>query len=162
VPFLSAMSMLGAGDGERRSYLEIADALRAHGAAPRRDLAELWRRMVFNILVSNTDDHLRNHGLLHEYGEGWRLSPAYDLNPTPTDERPRVLTTHIDEHDGTASLDLALATAVYYGLGMSEARRIAGEVGAAVEAWREVAAGMGATPRQADRMESAFVHEGLR
>ena len=161
VPFLSAMSMLGAGDGERRSYLEIADALRAHGAAPRKDLAELWRRMVFNILISNTDDHLRNHGLLHEYGEGWRLSPAYDLNPTPTDERPRVLTTHIDEHDGTASLDLALSTAVYYGLGVREARRIAGEVGAAVEAWREVAAGMGATPGEADRMESAFVHEDL-
>ena len=161
VPFLSAMSMLGAGDNERRSYLEIADVLRAHGAAPRKDLGELWRRVVFNVLVSNTDDHLRNHGFLFEGGGGWRLSPAYDLNPTPTDERPRVLTTHIDEHDGTASLELALGTAGYYGLGVRDAEWIAGEVGSAVAGWREVAMRMGATRKEADRMESAFAHEDL-
>ena len=161
VPFLSAMSMLGAADNERRSYLEIADALRSHGAAPRKDLAELWRRVVFSVLVSNTDDHLRNHGFLYERGQGWRLSPAFDLNPTPTDERARVLATNIDEHDGTASLDLALATAGYYGLGPREARDIAGEVGRAVGAWREAAAEMGATRRESDRMESAFSHADL-
>ena len=152
---------LGAADDERRSYLEIADALRSHGAAPRKDLEELWRRVVFSVLVSNTDDHLRNHGFLHERGLGWRLSPAFDLNPTPTDERARVLATNIDEHDGTASLELALATAGYYGIGPRGARRIAGEVGAAVGDWREVARGMGATRREADRMESAFAHEDL-
>lgn len=161
VPFLSAMSMLGAADNERRSYLEIADALRSHGATPREDLEELWRRVVFSVLVSNTDDHLRNHGFLYERGLGWRLSPAFDLNPTPTDERARVLATIIDEHDGTASLDLALATAGYYGLGAGEARRIAGEVGGAVGGWREVAAEMGASRRESDRMESAFLHEDL-
>ena len=161
VPFLSAMSMLGAGDDERRSYLEIADVRRAHGAAPRKDLGELWRRVVFNVLVSNTDDHLRNHGFLLEGGGGWRLSPAYDLNPTPTNERPRVLTTHIDEHDGTASLELALGTAGYHGLGVRDAERIAGEVGSAVAVWREVAMRMGATRKEADRMESAFAHEDL-
>lgn len=161
VPFLSAMSMLGAADNERRSYLEIADALRAHGAAPRKDLQELWRRVVFSVLVSNTDDHLRNHGFLYARGRGWRLSPAFDLNPTPTDERARVLATNIDEHDGAASLDLALATAAYYGLGSRDAREIAGEVGAAVGGWRAVAAEMGATRREADRMESAFSHEDL-
>ena len=153
--------MLGAGDDERRSYLEIADVLRAHGAAPRKDLGELWRRVVFNVLVSNTDDHLRNHGFLLEGGGGWRLSPAYDLNPTPTDERPRVLTTHIDEHDDTASLELALGTAGYHGLGVRDAERIAGEVGSAVAVWREVAMRMGATRKEADRMESAFAHEDL-
>ena len=156
VPYLSAMSMLGAADNERRSYLEIVDALRSHGAAPRSDLTELWRRVVFNVLVSNTDDHLRNHGFLHERGRGWRLSPAFDLNPTPTDERARVLATNIDEHDGTASLELALETAGYYGLGLREARRIAREVAGAVGAWREVAVGMGASRRESDRMESAF------
>ncbi len=161
VPFLSAMSMLGSADNERRSYLEIADALRSHGAAPRRDLGELWRRVVFSVLVSNTDDHLRNHGFLFERGMGWHLSPAFDLNPTPTDERARVLSTDIDEFDGTASLDVALATAGYYGLGQREAGRIAGEVGAAVKGWREVAAEMGATRRESDRMESAFSHEDL-
>ncbi len=161
VPFLSAMSMLGAADNERRSYLEIADAVRSHGAAPRKDLQELWKRVVFSVLVSNTDDHLRNHGFLYERDKGWRLSPAFDLNPTPTDERARVLATNIDEHDGTASLDLALGTATYYGLGPGDAGRIAGEVGRAVGGWREVAAQMGATRRETDRMESAFSHEDL-
>ena len=161
VHFLSAMSMLGAAEDERRSYLEIADAVRAHGAEPKRDLEELWRRVVFSVLVSNTDDHLRNHGFLHERGLGWRLSPAFDLNPTPTDERARVLATNIDELDGAASLDLALATAGYYAIGAPDARRIAREVGTAVEGWRETAAQMGATRREADRMESAFSHEDL-
>ena len=65
VPFLSAMSMLGAAEREAHSYLEIADALRRHGARPRRDLRQLWRRIVFNVLTSNVDDHLRNHGFLY-------------------------------------------------------------------------------------------------
>lgn len=63
IPFLSAMSMLGAGDNEQHSYLELVDALRQHGASPKKDGLELWRRVVFSILISNTDDHLRNHGL---------------------------------------------------------------------------------------------------
>ena len=161
IPFLSALGMLGAADNETRSYLELADALRAHGAAPRTDLPDLWRRVVFSVLISNTDDHLRNHGFLHGRAAGWRLSPAYDLNPTPTDERPRVLSTHIDEHDGTASLDLALATAGYYGLSARDAKRIAGQVGRAVAEWRATARQMGASRAGADRMESAFAHQDL-
>ena len=161
VPFLSAMSMLDARDNERRSYLELAEALRSHGAAARSDLAELWRRVVFSVLISNTDDHLRNHGFLYETGKGWRLSPAYDLNPVPTDVSPRVLTTYIDEFDGTASLDQALATAEYYGLGPKQARRIAGAAGKAVSEWREVAARLGGSRREIERMESAFEHEDL-
>ena len=161
MPFLSAMSMLGADDRESRSYLEIADALRRHGVAVRRDLTELWRRVVFSILISNTDDHLRNHGFLYEDGQGWRLSPAYDLNPTPADIRPRVLQTYIDEYDGAASVDRALATAGYYGLDLDDAKRIVGEVGRAVSAWRGTAAGLGASRREIMRMESAFEHEDL-
>jgi serine/threonine-protein kinase HipA len=65
IPFLSAMSMLGANDRDTRSYLEIVDALRQHGAAPKEDMEQLWRRIVFNVLISNTDDHLRNHGFLY-------------------------------------------------------------------------------------------------
>ena len=162
LPFLSAMSMLGAHDREPRSYLEIAEALRRHGAATKRGMAELWRRVAFSVLVSNTDDHLRNHGFLYEDGEGWRLSPAYDLNPTPTQIRPRVLRTYIDEHDGTASLDRALATAEYYGLDLERARRIAGEVGRAVAGWRAEALRAGASEWDVARMESAFEHEDLR
>jgi len=99
IPFLSAMSMLGSKDQETRSYLEIVDALRQHGAAPKEDMEALWRRVVFNVLISNTDDHMRNHGFLYEGQKGWRLSPAYDLNPMPVDIRPRVLSTAINEVD---------------------------------------------------------------
>ena len=83
IPFLSAMAALGALDHDTRSYMECADFLRQHGARPVRDMRALWRRIVFNVLISNIDDHLRNHGFLHEQGYGWTLSPAYDLNPVP-------------------------------------------------------------------------------
>ena len=64
--------------------------------APREDLRALWRRIVFNVLISNTDDHLRNHAFLYSGPDGWRLAPAYDLNPVPVDIKPRILTTAID------------------------------------------------------------------
>ncbi len=89
------MTMLGARDREPRSYPEIADALRRYGAAPAADLKELWRRIVFTVLISNRDDHLRNHGFLRRGAGGWRLSPAYDLNPVPADLGGRNLTTPI-------------------------------------------------------------------
>lgn len=72
----SAISMLGARDNEQHSYLEIAYALAQNGAAPEEDMVELWRRIVFNIMIANTDDHLRNHGFVYERYKGWRLSPA--------------------------------------------------------------------------------------
>lgn len=162
VPFLSAMSMLGANDNEMRSYLEIADALREHGASARADLAQLWRRVVFGVLVSNTDDHLRNHGFLHAGRGGWRLSPAYDLNPVPVDVRPRVLSTAIDVDDPTASVDLALETAGYYGLEGRAAEAVVREVGRAVAAWREEAMRLGAAPHEISRMASAFEHADLQ
>ena len=161
IPFLSAMGMLGATDREPRSYLEIAEALRRYGAAVEHDLGELWRRVVFNVLISNTDDHLRNHGFLRSDMHGWRLSPAYDLNPTPTDLRPRVLATHIDRHDGTASLALAMETARHYGLGAAKARRAAGEIAQAVAAWRAEAARLGLDRHEMERMASAFQHADL-
>jgi serine/threonine-protein kinase HipA len=162
VPFLSAMSMLGARDNETRSYLEIVDALRQYGAAPRRDMQMLWRRIVFNVLISNTDDHLRNHGFLYAGQDGWHLAPAYDLNPVPTDIKPRALATAIDLDDGTASLRLALSVAGYFELDDRAAREIAAEVGRAVSTWREEAGALGLTQAQIDRMASAFEHEDLR
>jgi serine/threonine-protein kinase HipA len=158
LPFLSAMSMLGAKDNETHSYLEIADALRRHGAVPKADLQALWRRIVFSILISNTDDHLRNHGFLYAGSDGWRLSPAYDVNPVPTDINPRILTTAINEDDGTASLDLALSVASYFELDDRDARRVAREVGRAVSKWREEAMRQGIGKREIDRMASAFEH----
>jgi len=115
IPFLSAMSMLGARDNQAHSYLELVDALRQHGAAPQEDMHALWRRIVFNILVSNTDDHLRNHGFLYHGNDGWRLCPAYDLNPVPTDIKPRVLTLAINEEDTTASLPVCFPSRRYGG-----------------------------------------------
>jgi serine/threonine-protein kinase HipA len=110
IPFLSAMSILGAADNEDHSYLEIIDALRQYGSQPEKDCAQLWRRIVFNILIANTDDHLRNHGFLYQL-RGWKLSPAYDMNPTPSDIRPRVLSLAIDEADNSGSLDVAYGMA---------------------------------------------------
>jgi serine/threonine-protein kinase HipA len=162
IPFLSAMSMLGSKDNEARSYLEIVDALRQHGAAPQADMEALWRRVVFNILISNTDDHMRNHGFLYEGPEGWRLSPAYDLNPTPADIRPRILSTAINEDDATASLPLALEVAAYFDLDAAKARAIAAEVGKVVSKWRDEAARHGLSKVEIDRMASAFEHEDLQ
>ena len=162
IPFLSAMSMLGAADDESHSYLEIVDGIRQYGSDPLEDTRELWRRIVFNVLVSNTDDHLRNHGFLYERGKGWRLSPAYDLNPVPLDVRPRILTTAITLDDGTASLELAFDVADYFGVSAAEARRIAGEVGLAVSHWRDEATRIGIERGIVDRMASAFEHDDLR
>ena len=122
----------------------------------------LWRRLVFNILISNTDDHLRNHGFLYAGQEGWRLSPAYDLNPVPTDIKPRLLSTAINEDDNTASLALAMEVAGYFELEDAKAREIAAEVGKAVSKWRDEAARHGLTKAEIDRMASAYEHEDLK
>jgi serine/threonine-protein kinase HipA len=161
IPFLSAMSMLGSKDNETRSYLEIVDALRQHGAAPKADMQALWRRLVFNILISNTDDHLRNHGFLYAGQEGWRLSPAYDLNPVPTDMKARILATAVNEDDNTASLPLALEVAGYFDLDAGKAREVAAQVGKVVAKWRDEAARHRLAKSEIDRMASAFEHEDL-
>jgi len=160
-PFLSAMSMLGAVDHETRSYLEIADAIQRYGADPSEDLHELWRRIVFSVLISNTDDHLRNHGFLYEGNRGWRLSPAYDLNPVPVQFRPRILSTLINEQSGDASLELALSVAEYFRLDQAQARQTAYEVGNAVSRWRQEATAMGIAAAEINTVASAFEHEDL-
>jgi serine/threonine-protein kinase HipA len=161
VPFLSSMSMLDARDSETRSYMEIADALRQHGASAKDDIRELWRRIVFSILISNTDDHLRNHGFLYGGPTGWRLSPAYDLNPVPIDVKPRILTTAINEDDNTASLDLAMSVASYFELDDARARADAAVVARAVSTWRDEAGRYGLTKEEMTRMASAFEHADL-
>ena len=160
-PFLSAMSMLGAADRETRSYLEIADAIQQYGASPTEDLHELWRRIVFSILISNTDDHLRNHGFLYAGNQGWRLSPAYDLNPVPMQFRPRILSTLIDEQNGDASLDLALSVAEYFRLTPIQARRIARQVAKAIAHWKQTATILDIPAREIDTVATAFEHSDL-
>lgn len=161
VPFLSAMSMLSAKDNEQHSYLELVDVLRQHGAAPQEDLEALWRRIVFNVLISNTDDHLRNHAFIYAGQNGWRLSPAYDLNPVPVDIKPRVLSTAITEDDNTASLDHALEVAGYFELSDERAREVASDVAGVVSRWRHVAEQHGLTEHEVDRMASAFEHQDM-
>ncbi len=162
IPFLSAMSMLNTVDNEDHSYLEIVDAIRQYGAKPKEDISQLWRRIVFSILISNTDDHLRNHAFLYENQHGWRLSPAYDINPVPVEISPRILSTAIDLDDRTASLALVLSVAKEFGLTNSEAVKIATEVGKAASTWRKVAVKIGIHKQEIDSMASAFEHEDLQ
>ncbi len=162
IPYLSAMSILGRRDSEPGHYLELADAIQQYGARPEEDLRALWRRIVFNVLISNTDDHLRNHGFLYQGAAGWALSPAFDLNPVPTDIKPRVLSTAITPDDPTASVELAMGVAEYFRLSPRQARDIARDVGQAVRGWRTAASACGLASSDMDRMKSAFEHQDLR
>lgn len=162
IPFLSAMSALGAKDNEMHSYLEIADAIRQMSSLPKEDLEALWRRIVFNVLISNVDDHLRNHAFLYSDPSGWRLSPAYDLNPTPIDIKPRVLSTAIDLIDPRASVDLVLDVAHYFDIDSLQAKKILKEVGLATALWRKEAAKLKIKKAEIDRMASAFEHDDLQ
>ncbi len=161
IPFLSAMAMLGARDGEGGSYPEMVDALVSQGARAKQDAHELYRRVAFNVLVSNLDDHLRNHGFLWRGRSGWTLSPAYDLNPVPTDLKARVLTTNIDPVESTCSIELLEEAAGYYALPLAGSRAILKEVAQATQAWRTVAQEVGASSAEIHRMSSAFEHDDL-
>jgi len=114
---------------------------------------------VFSIMISNTDDHLRNHGFLYERYKGWRLSPVYDINPTPLEVKPHILTTAINFDDNDASLEIALSVIQDFSLSLDAAHKIIREVREAVKQWREVATTLGLTKRECDRMSSAFCYE---
>jgi serine/threonine-protein kinase HipA len=161
IPFLSAMAMMAAKDGERGSYPEMVDALSSHGAQAKTDAHALYRRVVLNVLISNVDDHLRNHGFLRQGKAGWTLAPAYDLNPVPTDLKARVLTTNIDLDEGTCSVELLEASSEYFGLTLAKARTIIKEVAAVTSMWRNVASRVGARAAEINRMASAFEHHDL-
>jgi serine/threonine-protein kinase HipA len=118
--------------------------------------------VAFNVLVSNVDDHLRNHGFLRLDRTGWTLAPAYDLNPVPTDLKARVLTTNIDLEESTCSVDLLEASAEYFALSLTEARLILKEVAVATSSWRSVAKEVGAKTKEIHRMASAFEHQDLQ
>lgn len=157
LPFLSAMSLLNAQDREQRSYLEIAYALARYSHQPNIDLAELWRRIVFSIYIANTDDHLRNHGCLYHPKKGWQLSPVYDINPTPLDIKPRVLSTCIDFDNNNGSIDIALSTIDEFRIPLKQAKIIVQEVADAVHQWQHVARQFGLKKQELDRMASAFL-----
>ena len=125
-------------------------------------MEELWRRIIFTVLVSNTDDHLRNHGFMYERHKGWRLSPAYDINPTPIETKSRILSTAIDFDDPTASIDTALSVIDEFRIKKNRANEIIREVSAAVSQWQKIALQYGLGKREIERMASAFEHKDAK
>jgi len=154
IPFLSAMSMLGASDNDGvHSYTEIAEVLAMHGAQPDKDMEELWRRMVFGIAISNTDDHLRNHGFLYTE-TGWTLSPVYDLNPNSEKTN---FSTSIDYTGAASTIELALKTAENFRLSGKQAAQILEQVKNAVSDWEKTAMSLGIPEQEINNMRSAFL-----
>ena len=157
VHFASAMTLLGKTDGasaaEGTSYLDIAAFIKSYGAQPKRDLIELWKRIVFNMAVSNTDDHLRNHAFIFTEN-GWRLSPLYDVNPVPYGDE---LSLNVDEADNSINIDLAIETAVRFGISRTDATNDAKDILMIVkENWEKLATAYGLSRRLIEEMRPAF------
>lgn len=155
--FASAMTLTGRKDGDDAStgasYLELARVLIDHGAQTDADLRELWSRVVFNMLVSNTDDHLRNHGFILVPGKGWRLSEAYDMNPVADSHGLRL---NISEADNAQDIDLALSVAPYFRIPVKNADAIIERSQAVVRQWPKIAKSLRIPAREQQRMASAF------
>jgi serine/threonine-protein kinase HipA len=156
IHFASALNLLGYRDGDGAeagvSYLELADLLGRIGENVADDLEEMWKRIVFNICVSNTDDHLRNHGFLLGK-QGWRLSPVYDLNPQPWGDG---LALNISETDNRLDLDLAAEAAEYFRIQPKRRNELLRQVCAAVSGWERVAQTQGISQSEIERMRPAF------
>ena len=138
IGYMSALTLCQAADGEHRDYLEIAERLAVVSADPQADLAELWSRIAFGAIINNTDDHLRNHGLLRR-GRGWRLSPAFDINPDPNARTPHA-TAVAGEATGAAIMSALIATAPQFGLRPDQVRQRLAVLLTAVSRWDVVAA----------------------
>jgi serine/threonine-protein kinase HipA len=155
--FASAMTLTGHDDGDDEargvSYLEIAEVLIRHGTRPAADLFELWSRIVFNLCVSNADDHLRNHGFLLEPGRGWTLAPAYDMNPDPS---AAGLKLNISESDNAMDLNLALSVAHLFRVPPRKAERRIEEIRDVTGQWRTVARAIGLSRDEQERQAPAF------
>ncbi len=161
IPFLSGASLLGLSPGDPGAYTRLADAIRQFGQDVAGDLSELWRRLVFSLLASNHDDHLRNHAfLMHEAGR-WALSPAYDLNPVPEMDRGSVNKTPLSEDGEEPSIAGALVVAPRFGLKAPAAKKVLREVFTAVSAWRKTGRKLRLKAATLDAYASAFDHEQM-
>ena len=157
VHFASAMTLLGKTDGasaaDGSSYLDIAAFIKSDGAQPKKDLLELWKRIAFNMAVTNTDDHLRNHAFVLT-DKGWVLSPLYDVTPVPYGDE---LSLNVDEEDNSIRIKLAVQTAVRFGISALDAEAYAEDILKIVrDNWEKTAAGYGLTRRQIEEMRPAF------
>ncbi len=160
IPYLSAASLIQASRREDRAYTEVVDALRTRGSQPLEDARELWRRMVFNLLITNTDDHLHNTGFLYDGAGRWRLSPAFDVNPMPG--KLRESKTWLSEDTGPIDdISSLLAKCGYFALSREEALKTISEVLTATGPWRKVAVSceVGLKASELKTLEDAFEHE---
>lgn len=162
VGFRSAMTMCERSDGDAGSYLEIAAVIEEHSPQATEDLRQMWRRVAFNVLVTNTDDHLRNHAFLHERAGAWRLSPAFDINPDPQAGQSPRLHTAIDEYATEADLDVLMAVSPLFRFDEPSARQTLREVAQAVQGWRGAARHCGLDEAAVRQMTPAFEHARLR
>jgi serine/threonine-protein kinase HipA len=157
--YLSAASLLQASRQDDHAYTEVVDAMRSRCVDPVADARQLWRRLVFNLLITNVDDHLHNLGFLH-VGQGqWRLAPAFDLNPFP--DKDRESKTWLSEDTGPIDgIDMLLGQANYFHLTAPQAKAILGEVCRALAQWRSLAlsADIGLRPEVLDDLAPAFEH----
>ncbi len=163
IPYLSAASLLQARRDDECAYSEIAERIIATCADPKHDLAELWRRIVFNLLITNMDDHLHNHGFLHVGHGQWRLAPAFDLNPFP--DKDQELKTWLTEETGpVSSITEVVRVAAQFWLNREHALEILRQVYDAIESWRVVAltSEVGMEPHDLDDFAPAFEHEQMR
>ena len=157
IHFASAMTLLGKSDGanalDGTSYLDIASFIKSNGCNPKNDLIELWKRILFNMAVSNTDDHLRNHAFILTKN-GWALSPLYDVNPVPYGDE---LSLNVNENDNRISIDLAIDTAQQFGISTNDAEAIAATILSTVmENWEKLASKYSISRGKIEDMRPAF------
>jgi serine/threonine-protein kinase HipA len=158
--YASAATLLGAepSDAQEHSYTEIVDSIRRYSPRAREDIEELWRRLAFSVLITNVDDHLHNHGFLHEGKGQWRLSPAFDVNPFP--DRARELKTWVSEGAGpAATVDAVMSVAPYFRIERGAAKKLIQQVEQAVSQWRIVGRKLNLTSSELDLFADAFEHQ---
>lgn len=158
IPFLSASSLLGLLPGQPGAYTLLADGIRQFGDSTAADLRELWRRLIFSLLASNYDDHLRNHGFLMRSPGRWALSPAYDLNPVPEIDRTATPKTPIADDRDDVSIAAALDVAPRFGIKAEEAKAILREIFVAVSDWRKTGRSLRIKASTLDAYSTAFEH----
>ncbi|WP_316157800.1 type II toxin-antitoxin system HipA family toxin [Cupriavidus sp. BIC8F] len=163
IPYLSAGSMMQASRQEDHAYTQIADTIIANSVNPGQDLEELWRRLAFNLLITNVDDHVQNHGFLHVAHGQWRLAPAFDINPFP--DKDQELKLWLDEAYGPVdSIEAVVSVAGYFRLDAAAVQRVLGEICTAIGSWATVAisAAVGMSGHDLEDFAPAFENEQMR
>lgn len=159
IPYISARTALGKPGQEPGSYTEIVDFLRAHSADPQADFEELYRRLVFTILVSNKDDHLKNHGFIYAGQGRWRLSPVFDVNPAP-DRNPHLETAIMEGGAHDRSIELALEACEFFEISEENATSLIVDMaGKLANNWRGALRRVGVSGAEARDYEAAFIHD---